>query len=60
VSLGVAVVVAKANATVAFEMVNNFANSPPDISNNFYQQYLLSLIGDVFYVITDADHKSGE
>jgi exportin-1 len=40
--------------------VNNFAASPPEIANSFYQQYLLSMLGDVFYVLTDADHKSGE
>jgi exportin-1 len=44
---------------VAFEMANNFANSPPEVANSFYQQYLLGMIGDVFYVLTDADHKSG-
>jgi exportin-1 len=31
-----------------------------DIASQFYQQYLLALLGDVFYVLTDADHKSGE
>ena len=49
----------KLTCTVAFEMANNFANSPPNVANQFYQQYLLSIIGDVFYVLTDADHKSG-
>jgi exportin-1 len=45
---------------VAFEIVNNFASSTPEIANQFYQQYLLSMLGDVFYVLTDADHKSGK
>lgn len=44
---------------VAFEVVNNFASSAQEIANQFYQQYLLNMLGDVFYVITDADHKSG-
>jgi exportin-1 len=36
--------------------VNNFASSSPEIANQFYQQYLLSMLGDVLYVLTDADH----
>ncbi|WVQ95132.1 hypothetical protein IAU59_002226 [Kwoniella sp. CBS 9459] len=44
---------------IAYEIVNNFAASSPDIANQFYQQYLLNMLGDVFYVLTDADHKSG-
>lgn len=44
---------------VAYEIVNNFAASTSEIANQFYQQYLLSLLGDVFFVLTDADHKSG-
>jgi exportin-1 len=40
-------------------MVNNFAGSSPDIANSFYQQYLVNLLGDILYVLTDADHKSG-
>ena len=39
--------------------MNNFASSSQEIANQFYQQYLLSMLGDVFYVLTDADHKSG-
>lgn len=48
-----------ADKIVALDMVNNFANSSPDIANSFYQQYLVSLTGDILYVLTDADHKSG-
>ncbi|BEI79661.1 hypothetical protein CcaverHIS002_0101900 [Cutaneotrichosporon cavernicola] len=51
--------IADTGLSIAFEIVNNFAASTPDISGLFYQQYLLSLLGDVFYVLTDADHKSG-
>ena len=31
----------------------------PNISQGFYQQYLLALIQDVFAVMTDRLHKSG-
>lgn len=44
---------------VAFDLVNNFASSSPEIANQFYQQYLVNLLGDILYVLTDADHKSG-
>lgn len=45
---------------VAYDLVNNFASSSPDIANQFYQQYLVNLLGDILYVLTDADHKSGK
>ncbi|RXK42319.1 exportin-1 [Tremella mesenterica] len=51
--------IADTGLNIAFEIVNNFANSPPAIANHFYQQFSLSMLGDVFYVLTDADHKSG-
>ncbi|WVQ72072.1 hypothetical protein IAR50_001616 [Cryptococcus sp. DSM 104548] len=51
--------IADTGLNIAYEIVNNFAASSPEISNQFYQQYLLSLLGDVFFVLTDADHKSG-
>jgi exportin-1 len=40
-------------------LVNNFAGSSPEIANQFYQQYMVNLLGDILYVLTDADHKSG-
>lgn len=40
-------------------MVNNFASADPSVSNVFFQQYFLSIIQDIFYVLTDTDHKSG-
>lgn len=41
------------------ELVNNFAEADAAISNAFYQQYLLGLIQDILFVLTDSDHKSG-
>ncbi|KAI9637560.1 CRM1 C terminal-domain-containing protein [Dioszegia hungarica] len=51
--------IADMGLSIAYEIVNNFAASEAGIANSFYQQYLLSMLGDVFYVLTDADHKSG-
>jgi exportin-1 len=45
---------------VCLEVVNNFANAgEPSVSNAFFQQYYLSIVQDVFFVLTDTDHKSG-
>jgi exportin-1 len=42
------------------EVVNNFAGvTDPAVSGVFFQQYFLSIIQDIFFVLTDADHKSG-
>ncbi|RSH81644.1 Karyopherin transporter [Apiotrichum porosum] len=51
--------IADTGLSIAFEIVNNFASSTPEISNSFYTQFLLPLLGDVFFVLTDTDHKSG-
>ncbi|KAF8590540.1 hypothetical protein K439DRAFT_1651189 [Ramaria rubella] len=44
---------------ICFEVVNNFADSEAGIANAFYQQYLLSTLQDILYVLSDSDHKSG-
>lgn len=45
--------------TVCLEVVNNFANATDDVRNTFFRQYFLSIVQDVFFVLTDTDHKSG-
>ena len=45
--------------TVCLEVVNNFAGADPAVANAFFQQYFLSIMQDIFYVLTDTDHKSG-
>jgi exportin-1 len=45
---------------VCLEVVNNFAGAAdPAVSTAFFQQYFLSVVQDVFFVLTDTDHKSG-
>ena len=39
--------------------MNNFAGAEPQVSNAFFQQYFLNIMQDIFYVLTDTDHKSG-
>jgi exportin-1 len=45
--------------TVSLEIINNFASADAQIANQFFQQYYLSILQDTFFVLTDADHKSG-
>ena len=44
---------------MCLEVVNNFAGAETAVSNAFFQQYFLSIVQDIFFVLTDADHKSG-
>ena len=46
-------------AAVCLEIINNFATADAQIANQFFQQYYLSVLQDTFFVLTDADHKSG-
>ena len=45
--------------SVCLEVVNNFASADAEVSNAFFQQFFLSIVQDIFYVLTDTDHKSG-
>ncbi|KAL0580241.1 Karyopherin transporter [Marasmius crinis-equi] len=52
--------IADTGLNLCLEVVNNFANAgDPAVSNAFFQQYFLSILQDVFFVLTDTDHKSG-
>ena len=44
---------------MCLEVVNNFAAADPTVSNAFFQQFFLSIMQDIFFVLTDTDHKSG-
>ncbi|KAI5115713.1 hypothetical protein M0805_009262 [Coniferiporia weirii] len=51
--------IADMGLNLCLEVVNNFASAEPQVSNAFFQQFFLSITQDIFYVLTDADHKSG-
>ncbi|KAG0314997.1 Karyopherin transporter [Dissophora globulifera] len=51
--------IADQGLTICLEIINNFAKSDPAIANQFYQAYLLNLLNDIFFVLTDNNHKSG-
>jgi exportin-1 len=42
------------------EIINNISQSDPNIAGAFYQSYYLSILQDIFFVLTDRDHKSGK
>ncbi|KAF9919098.1 Karyopherin transporter [Lobosporangium transversale] len=51
--------IADMGLSICLDLINNFANSDPVIANHFYQSYFLNLLNDIFYVLTDNNHKSG-
>ncbi|KXN82603.1 Exportin-1 [Leucoagaricus sp. SymC.cos] len=52
--------IADTGLNLCLEVVNNFANAAdPAITSAFFQQYYLNMVQDIFFVLTDADHKSG-
>jgi len=46
-------------SNLCLEVINNFSTADPSVSNSFFQQYFLSVMQDIFFVLTDTDHKSG-
>jgi len=51
--------IADVGLNICLELIDNIARSDANVENFFYQQYLLNLVQDVFFVLTDTDHKSG-
>jgi len=51
--------IAETGLNLCLEIINNFAGADAQIANQFFQQYYLSVLQDTFFVLTDADHKSG-
>ncbi|CCA66905.1 probable CRM1-nuclear export factor, exportin [Serendipita indica DSM 11827] len=44
---------------ILFEMVDNFATQDAVVANAFFQAYYTALLQDLYFVLTDTDHKSG-
>lgn len=51
--------IADTGLTILLELINNFAAADSSVSNAFFQQYFLSMLQDLFFVLTDSEHKSG-
>jgi len=41
------------------ELISNMAESDPSIADTFFQEFFTGILQDVFFVLTDADHKAG-
>ncbi|GAO52224.1 hypothetical protein G7K_6306-t1 [Saitoella complicata NRRL Y-17804] len=44
---------------ICLELINNIAGMDPGVSSAFFQLYFVSLLQDVFFVLTDLEHKAG-
>ncbi|KAK2873662.1 Exportin-1 [Arthroderma sp. PD_2] len=45
--------------TMCLELMNNMADSDPQTASVFFRQFYLPILQDVFFVLTDTDHKAG-
>jgi exportin-1 len=44
---------------MCIELMDNMAESDPHTSSMFFQQFFVRILQDVFFVVTDSDHKAG-
>ncbi|KAI9893207.1 MAG: Karyopherin transporter [Vezdaea aestivalis] len=51
--------VESAGLNMLVELVKNMASSPQETSNHFFKTFFLTILQDVFFVLTDTDHKAG-
>ena len=51
--------IADTGLNICLELINNISMQDPATANLFYQQYFLTLVADVLFVLADTDHKSG-
>jgi exportin-1 len=52
--------VENAGLSMCIELLNNVAETDPQTSSAFFQQFFISILQDVFFVLTDTDHKAGK
>jgi len=49
-----------AGLNMCLELINNIAEkTDPQTSNAFFNQFFITILQDVFFVLTDQDHKAG-
>ncbi|KAI9320987.1 nuclear export factor CRM1 [Dichotomocladium elegans] len=44
---------------ICSELIDNISRQDPAIAGAFYQSYYRNILQDIFFVLTDRDHKSG-
>ena len=45
--------------TMLMELIDNMASQDQQTASFFFQQYFINILQDVFFVLTDTDHKAG-
>lgn len=45
--------------TMCLELMNNMAETDTQTSSIFFNQFYIPILQDVFFVLTDSDHKAG-
>lgn len=45
--------------SMCLELINNMAETDAQTAGIFFQQFYISILQDVFFVLTDSDHKAG-
>lgn len=45
---------------MCLELMNNMADTDPQTSSIFFRQFYIPILQDVFFVLTDSDHKAGK
>lgn len=51
--------VESAGLSMCFELISNMADTETQTRNAFFQQFFTTILQDVFFVLTDSDHKAG-
>ena len=51
--------IADTGLNLCHELINNFALSEVCVANVFFSEFYLPILQDVFFVLTDTDHKAG-
>jgi exportin-1 len=45
--------------TMCIELIENMVNTDPPTSELFFRSFFITILQDVFFVLTDTDHKAG-
>lgn len=48
-----------AGLNMCLELITNIAETDVNTSNAFFQQFFIPILQDIFFVLTDTDHKAG-
>ncbi|KAK8180571.1 CRM1 C terminal-domain-containing protein [Phyllosticta capitalensis] len=48
-----------AGLMMCFELITNMSETDPQTCNAFFQSFYTTILQDVFFVLTDSDHKAG-